>query len=128
MGAQYLIDSNAVIDYLSGKLSRNGMIFMDDVVNAIPKVSVITKIEVLGYNTAPSDYLLLVNFMDDVDILELTVPVVNQTIDLRKYYKIKVPDAIVAATALINGFALISRNTDDFKNISGLTLINPHKV
>ncbi len=45
MGTQYLIDSNVVIDYLSGKLIPNGMTFMNGVVNAVPKVSVITKIE-----------------------------------------------------------------------------------
>lgn len=49
----HLIDSNAVIDYLSGKLPLNGMAFMDGLVNAIPQVSVITKIEVLGYNAPP---------------------------------------------------------------------------
>lgn len=54
MGTQYLIDSNAVIDYLSGKLPPNGMTFMDRIVNAVPKVSVITKIEVLGYYAPPT--------------------------------------------------------------------------
>jgi hypothetical protein len=53
MGTQYLIDSNAVIDYLSAKLPLDGMAFMNGVVNAIPKLSVITKIEVMGYNAPP---------------------------------------------------------------------------
>lgn len=86
MGTQYLIDSNAIIDYLSGKLPPNGMTFMDGVVNAVPKVSVITKIEVLGFNAPPADFQLLTKFMDD------------------------------------------SRNTDDFKNISGLKVIDPHNI
>lgn len=128
MGTQYLIDSNAIIDYLSGKLPSNGMTFMDGVVNAVPKVSVITKIEVLGFNAPPADYQLLTEFMDDSDILELTGPVADQTIELRKQFKIKLPDAIIAATGLVHGFELISRNTDDFKNISGLKVIDPHNV
>jgi len=49
MGQQYLIDSNAVIDYLSGKIPEKGMLFMNQVINDIPNISVITKIEVLGY-------------------------------------------------------------------------------
>lgn len=101
MGTQYLIDSNAVIDYLSGKLPLDGMAFMNSVVNAIPKVSVITKIEVMGYNAPSTDYQLLSDFINDADVLELTESVVNQTIELRKQYKTKLPDAILAATAPI---------------------------
>lgn len=40
MGKQYLIDSNAVIDYLSGKLHVEGMTFMNQIVNEIPTISV----------------------------------------------------------------------------------------
>jgi len=48
-----------------------------------------------------------------------------KTADLRKKHVIKLPDAIIAATALIYELALISRNVSDFKNIEGLQLINP---
>lgn len=53
MGTQYLIDSNAIIDYLSGTLPSKGMDFLSEVVNAVPRVSVISKIKVLGYNAQP---------------------------------------------------------------------------
>ena len=124
----HLIDSNAVIDYLAGKLPASGMKFMDGVINAVPQVSVITKIEVLGYNIPPAAYQILTDFMNDAVILELTDAVVNQTIALRKQIKIKLPDAIIAATALVNGLELISRNTSDFKNVNGLTVIDPHTI
>ena len=45
---QYLIDTNAVIDYLGQKLPRSGMTFLNDIIDVIPNLSVITKIEVLG--------------------------------------------------------------------------------
>jgi predicted nucleic acid-binding protein len=60
------------------------------------------------------------------EILELTELIVDQTIELRKQYKIKLPDAIIASTALIHGFDLISRNTNDFKNIPTLKVLDPH--
>ena len=47
---QYLIDSNAVIDYLGNKLPAKGMEFMDSVIDEVPNLSVVTKIEVLGFN------------------------------------------------------------------------------
>ena len=128
MGAQHLIDSNAVIDYLSGKLPPNGMAFMHSIVNVVPKVSVITQIEVLGYNAPPEDEQLLIDFIGDSEVLGISDLVVNQSIELRKQLKIKLPDAIIAATALVHGWKLVSRNTSDFKGISGLTVIDPYAL
>ena len=48
-----------------------------------------------------------------------------KTADIRKKQKIKLPDAIIAATALVYELSLVSRNVSDFKNIDGLQLINP---
>lgn len=64
MGAQYLIDSNAVIDYLSGLLPPQGMDFLSEVVNGVPQVSVISQIEVLGYNSPSSAEELLSKFYE----------------------------------------------------------------
>jgi predicted nucleic acid-binding protein len=36
-------------------------------------------------------------------------------------------DALIAATALEQGLPLVTRNTDDFKWIAGLQLVNPFK-
>ena len=128
MGTQYLIDSNIVIGYLSGTSPVKGMQFMDEIVDAIPQVSVITKIETLGYNTLPAVHQILTDFMNDAIVLGLTDAVVSQTIMLRKEVRIKLPDAIIAATAIVHDAVLVSRNTSDFKNISGLTVMDPHSL
>lgn len=128
MGQQYLIDSNAVIDYLSGKLHKNGMSFMNQVINDIPNLSVITKIEVLGYKTTPKAYRLLTRFVEDSLVFELSDDVVKQTIKIRKEHKIKTPDAIIAATALGNKLTIITRNIKDFDKIEGLKVINPYEL
>jgi predicted nucleic acid-binding protein len=80
MGKQYLIDSNALIDYLAGKLPENGKKFMDEIVDEIPNISVITKIEVLGFKTTNKAEELLNGFMDDSIIIGLTDEIVEQTI------------------------------------------------
>ena len=128
MGQQCLIDSNAVIDFLGGKLPQAGINFMNNIVNDIPKISVMTKIELLGYNAPPSSYQLLVDFIDSSILLDLSSDIVDRTIVLRKSMRIKIPDAIIAATALVFDLELISRNEDDFKGIAGLKLINPWKI
>jgi hypothetical protein len=56
---QYLIDTNTAIDYLSKKLPNAGMAFMNDVVDSMPNVSVVTKIEMLGFNASDEHYKLL---------------------------------------------------------------------
>jgi predicted nucleic acid-binding protein len=128
MGQQYLTDSNTVIDYLSGKLPDKGMEFMNQIVNDYPNISVITKIEVLGYKTTPEIFQLLSGFMNDSVIIGLSEDIVEQTIEIRKEHKIKTPDAIIAATAMVNELTLISRNTRDFKNIQQLEVIDPFNI
>jgi hypothetical protein len=68
---QYLMDSNVVIDYLGKKLPIKGMEFMNSIVDAIPNISVDTKIEVLGFNTPEEHYQLLSDFMNDSTIVDL---------------------------------------------------------
>lgn len=40
-------------------------------------------------------------------------------------YKIKLPDAIIAATALANNKILVTRNVDDFMKVKSLEIFNP---
>ena len=124
----YLIDTNAVIDYLGQKLNTPGMNFMNAIIDSSANVSVITKIEVLGFNTHDLHYKLLSDFMNDSIIHELEPDVVEKTIELRKKYKTKLPDAIIAATAIVNNLSLVTRNIDDFKSILELKVIDPHQV
>lgn len=108
MGRQHLIDSNVVIDYLSSRLPDTGMTFMNKVVNAIPRTSIITKIEVLGFNTSPEANQLLINFFNDADVLNITEAIETKTIELRKNHQVKLPDAIIAATAVVHNFSLVT--------------------
>lgn len=128
MGRQHLIDSNVVIDYLGSRLPDTGMTFMNKVVNAIPRTSIITKIEVLGFNTSPEANQLLINFFNDADVLNITEAIETKTIELRKNHQVKLPDAIIAATAVVHNFSLVTRNLSDFRNIDGLELVNPHEI
>lgn len=68
----------------------------------------------------------LVDFINDVTVLDMTNDIVEECIAIRKKHKTKLPDAIIAATAIVYGFTLITRNIADFKNIQGLEIIDPH--
>ena len=128
MERQYLIDTNAVIDYLGEKLPASGMEFMNGIIDAVPMVSVVTKIEVLGFNAPAEHYQLLKDFMDDATLFALNDEVIDASIEVRKNHKTKLPDAIIAATALVKGLTIISRNTKDFQHIEGLDCVNPYDL
>jgi len=52
----------------------------------------------------------------------------SQTIALRQSKKIKLGDAIIAATALVYGYTIVTRNVGGFKNIPSLMIIDPHTL
>ena len=58
-------------------------------------------------------------------MIELQQPIKLKTAELRKAYRIKLPDAIIAATALVYDLTLLSRNIADFSNINGIKIVNP---
>jgi len=61
-------------------------------------------------------------------IYDVDQAIAKQTIELRTLYKIKLPDAIIAATALHYKLTLITRNISDFDKINGITIIDPHAI
>jgi len=63
-------------------------------------------------------------FIDEANIIGLSQAIVNKCIEIRRERKIKTPDAIIAATALVNNLILVTSDSD-FQNISDLQLINP---
>lgn len=57
------------------------------------------------------------DFVESSSVFPLDNEVVEKTIKIRRKYKIKLPDAIIAATAIVFDFTLISRNDNDFEKI-----------
>jgi predicted nucleic acid-binding protein len=125
MGKRYLIDSNSIIDYLNGILPEEGADLLRNVVNEVPVISFISKIEVLSFKSDEATELLLREFINSSSVIEITNDIIDATISIRKERKIKVPDAIIGATALMLDLTLITRNTKVFNGISDLRIINP---
>ena len=122
---KYLVDTNSIIDAQMGIIPEKGLHFLGNVINENFIISFITYIEVLGYKNVSQTTQ---DFMELANVIEINKAVINTCIELRKRKKIKLPDAIIAATALAHNLTLISRNTKDFEDISGLTCINPYDL
>lgn len=129
MGIKYLWDTNTAIYFLQQQFPLSAEKFIDDILSVSePAISVITEIELLCWKTAnENDLKILHSFVASVPVFELETEVKLKTAEIRKKYKIKLPDAIIAATALTHQLTLLSRNTKDFSKIEGLPLINPHE-
>ncbi len=125
MGSGYLIDTNIIVDYLNGNLPNPAKLFLRKVVNDTPKLSVISKIEILSFKTEEESYRLIYSFVESSLVHELSKEVTSAAIQIRLQKRIKIADAIIAATALVFDFTLLTRNTEDFKGITGLKVNNP---
>lgn len=69
---------------------------------------------------------MLSDFIKDCTVYDLSEDIIVNTIDIRKKYKLKLGDAIIAVTAILNELELLTRNVNDFNKVSELKVVNPH--
>jgi predicted nucleic acid-binding protein len=128
MGTRYLIDTCAVIKYLQNSFPEKGLLLLDTILDTECQISFITQIELLAWRNQQENSLLIYKqFIKGSKVLYINDIIIEQSIEIRKKTNIKLPDAIIAATALCYNFTLISDNDKDFKKILdiGLNYINP---
>jgi predicted nucleic acid-binding protein len=65
---------------------------------------------------------------DRMMVLALDDAVAAQAIALRRERRIGLADSIIAATALHHDLVLVTRNTDDFKDVPGLKMRDPFVI
>ena len=121
----FLIDTNVLIDFTSYILPKNGEKYIDKIIDKNFTISFISYIEFLAFKNASVE---MENFIALADVIEINKSIIDQTILLRKNSRIKLPDAIIAATAIVHDLILISRNIKDFKNIQNLNTLNPYTL
>jgi predicted nucleic acid-binding protein len=91
-----------------------------------PAVSAVSVVEVLGYHklsAAERSHFEL--FFAAAEVLPLSNAVVARAVTLRQARRMSLGDALVAATALVFGRELLTRNVKDFAGVPGLTVADP---
>ena len=89
-------------------------------------VSIISKIEVLGYHLlTEEDSLYFEAFFRKIKPLPINPKIIDIATNLRQQRKIGLGDAIIAATAIHHNYTLYSRNIADFSKIVGISSFNP---
>jgi len=112
---RYLLDTNAIIYLIGGRLAA-----------PLPaghySFSVISEIELLSFSgLSAADEQKIVEFLALLDRVELTQAVRLEAIKLRKQKRLKLPDAIIAASA-INRNATLFTNDQALHVTTGLTV------
>lgn len=121
------MDSNTIIDYVGNKIPEKPALVLDGYFNDGFAVSIVSKIEVLGFNGNGTELKRLSEFIALGSIIFIDEAIANKTIQIRKATRIKIPDAIIAATALVYNLTLLTHDANDFKNVYGIQLIDPWK-
>jgi predicted nucleic acid-binding protein len=122
----YLVDSNAIIDHRMNRIPAENLAFIERVFTQEFQISVAVEIEILGFNGEPQEMAEMEGYISRATVFQLDKPVIKRTIDLRRRYKLKLGDAIIAATALEHDLTLITHNVADFKRVDGLIILNPY--
>ncbi len=92
-------------------------------------IASVTRIEALGFaGISPEEEIAILDFVSASPTYALDDEVIQQAIKLRQQKKMKLGDAIIAATAVAYDIPLVTRNEDDFKHIAGLDLRNPFAI
>lgn len=104
-----LFDTNILVDYLNAiPDARDELMRYRETA-----ISVVTWMEVMVGTTKDTEEGTLA-FLNSFILIELDDFVAKQAISLQKKHRIKLPDAVIWASAQINSLLLITRNTKDF--------------
>ncbi|MDQ7085775.1 MAG: type II toxin-antitoxin system VapC family toxin [Sulfurovum sp.] len=118
---KYLVDSNIIIYHLNK--DSIATTFLSSNYEQIA-ISQITFVEVLSFSFSEEAEKDVRELLSAFEILDVTKGVSNQAIENRKLKKIKIPDNIIASTAMVNNLTLVTRNVKDFR-VLDVEVLNP---
>jgi predicted nucleic acid-binding protein len=118
-----LLDSNVLIDVLRGE--RQALDWLEVQAEGLA-ISVISWIEVLvGCEGVETDRVR--SWLEMFRQLGLDQAVAAEAVACRKEFRMRLPDAVILATARCHGMRLVTRNTRDFPESLGMVLV-PYRL
>lgn len=105
-----LFDTNILIDYLNG---------IDAAKKEIERhrhrlVSIVTWMEVLAGARSDDERDVIEMFLRDFEVVPLDRHIASEAVDIRKAHRVRLPDAVIWATARVQSALLVTRNIKNF--------------
>jgi predicted nucleic acid-binding protein len=117
-GTDLLLDTNTILYFLSGDETISEFISGRKLF-----ISIITELELLSYQKLTTKELKILNaFLSEIQIENINEEIKHTTIQLRRNTKLKLPDSIIAATAIALQLPLLSADKQ-LATVKGLDLI-----
>lgn len=117
-GNKFLLDTNAILYILGGDEALSTLLY-----NERLYISVITEMELLSYRSITArERQQIKNFLSDFVIVNITDAIKDQTIEIKKNSHLKLPDSIIAATAIVLDVSFVTSDRQ-FKTIADLNLL-----
>lgn len=109
----YLNDDNDAVPVLRGVFAQESPVY----------ISAVTELELFAFaNLSRAEESLIEDLLATMSIIPLDSRIARLAALVRRHYRAKDPDSIIAATAMFTGSTLLTRNTRDFRKISNLTI------
>ncbi len=123
---EIIVDANVLIRYLGKEIRATKV--LEKLIGGGKRILVPTIViaEMLSYpKLADEERMVIKGFISNFEIIPLDFSIAEIGGLLRSKYKIKLPDAIIAATAIYYNSPLLTFNIRDFKKIKELKIISP---
>ena len=121
-----VLDTNVLIYHLHDALPAAGEELLATALEGGAAISVISRIELLSWpQHTPESLAAAMRLLEPVTEHPLAGAIAERTIEIRRHNKLKLGDAVIAATALDLGVPLVTRNSKDFTRIEGLVVVDP---
>lgn len=124
-GPRYLLDTNVLIGFLGGL--DWAVEFLNRAVfrNADLMVSTVTRMELLGFpGMTEEEERRISELLGQLKPIAIDERVEEAAIFIRREIGLKLPDALIAATAMTRDAVLVTADTD-FERVNGLRIVNP---
>ena len=122
----YLLDTNILIYYFNDDPVVQPIFEEIQAGDAVGFYCPISWVELLCYpDLSEAEANLIREFLRTLSCVSLTESILDRAAQIRRNYRVRLADALIAACALVEGCTLVTRNVEDFRRVDGLNIVNP---
>jgi predicted nucleic acid-binding protein len=123
-GVKFLLDTNFILGMLKSTPEAMEIVSNADLMAHQCAYSSVTRMELLGYPGITTDEDALIRQrLSQFTLIPISSIIEDKAIELRRARRIKLPDALIASTALCHGLALLTMDAGLQAVLHGVTWV-----